>query len=222
MTQEELLDHCWAIWESRGLSSDGKETQKARFDAVLQSAVDRATSASVRFWFAIGETDYTIASTDTNTIILKGANNEARDIYQIKQGSTFLFQYEEHEFEVLAQTDTPLTTTSAALKGWIRRPDREGFPTVQIYPTPASATVLTYRYLMNDVTLEKFPSQFHDVIAFGILTTLRSDLFRFDYKQRIDEMEQHYKSNRKGGYDPLPPIHIARQLARMNRELNVG
>ncbi len=216
MTQDELLDHCWAIWESRGLSTDSKDTQKARFDAVLQSSVDRATSASDRFWFAIGETTYTIAATDTNTIILKGANNEARDIYQIKQGSTLLYQYEEHEFERLAHTDTPLTSTSAPLKGWIRRPDQEGFPTVQIFPTPASATVLTYRYLMNDVTLEKFPSQFHDVIVFGILTTLRSDLFRFDYKQRIDEMEQHYKSNRKGGFDPLPPPNIAIQLVRMN------
>lgn len=222
MTQEELLDHCWAVWESRGLPSDGKATQKDRFLAVLQPSVDRAVSVSDQFWFAIGEATYTILAADDNTIILKGANNEARDIYQIKQGSTFLFQYEPFEFERLAQTDTPLTDTSAPLKGWIRRPDQEGFPTVQIFPTPATDTVLTYFYLQNDVTLEKFPSQFHDVIAFGILTSLRSDLFRFDYRIRIHEMEQHYKSNRKGGYDPLPPTHIARQLARMNRDLNVG
>lgn len=216
MTQDELLDNCWAIWESRNLSDVGKETQKDRFLVVLQPSVDRASSASDRFWFAIGEKTYTVTSSDTNTIILKGDNNNARDIYQIKQGSNLLYLYPEREFEVLAQTDTPLTTTSAALKGWIRRPDRDGFPTVQIFPTASSGTELTYRYLMNDVTLEKFPSQFHNVITFGILTTLRSDLFRFDYKQRIDEMEQHYKSNRKGGYDPLPPMHIARQLARMN------
>ncbi len=216
MTQEELLDHCWAIWESRGLPSDGKATQKARFDVVLQSAVDRATSASDRFWFAIGETDYTILSTDTNTIILKGATSNARDIYQIKQGGTLLRLFPEREFEVLAQTDTPLTDTAMALKAWIRRPDQEGFPAVQIFPTPATGTVLTYRFLMDDVTLAKFPSMFHDVITFGILETLRSDLFRFDYAKRIHEMEQHYKSNYKGGYDPLPPTHIARQLSRMN------
>ena len=216
MTQEEVLDNCWAIWESRQLSSAGEATQKDRFSAVLQSALDRAVSSSDRFWFAIGEADYTFSSDDSNTIILKGENN-ARDVYQIKQGSTFLYQYEEMEFERLAQTDTPLTTTSATLKGWIRRPDQEGFPTVQIFPSPATATVLTYRYLMSGITLEQFPDQFHDVIVFGVLTMLRSDLFRFDYNQRMHDMKQHYKSNRKGGFDPLPPIHVSRQLARMNR-----
>lgn len=215
MTQEEVLENCWSIWTARELPSGSESTQKEHFLSVMQSAIDRASSASDRFWFAIGEKTYTVVSGDTNTIVLKGDNN-ARDIYQIKQGNTFLFQYEEMEFEVLAQTDTPLDTTSAALKGWIRRPDRDGFPTVQIFPTPAVATELTYRYLMDDITIEKFPSQFHDVIVFGILTALRSDLFRFDYMNRIHDMKQRYKSNRKGGYDPLPPTHIARQLARMN------
>lgn len=223
MTQEEVLNNCWSIWAARALPGNSESTQKDHFLSLMQSAVDRATSMSDRFWFAIGEADYTISSTDGNTIVLKGSSNEARDIYSIQRGETnWLYHYPETEFMRLAQADNAATSTTANLKGWIRKPDEDGFPTVQIFPTPASGTVLTYRYLQNNVTLEKFPSQFHDVIVFGILTSLRSDLFRFDYMKRMYEMEQHYKSSRKGGYDPLPPTHIANQLARMNGPLNVG
>lgn len=166
MEQKEFLDHCWAIFANPKIQGT-KNYWTKKFLALVQKTIDN-NSIAHPFDFAVREDTFTYASTDSDgTVTLSGLNFDARSIVRVRRGSD---GFPMTEITRQARRTTFGQVVFSSVTHWFKKPRAsDGVPVIQILATPSVGDTFEYEYHRTGISLAEWPSEFADVLAYGVL-----------------------------------------------------
>lgn len=184
---------------------------------VVPKVVDHVVDDIVTSWdfdFAIGEYSDDSTVSGTAAYVLRGANNDLRDIVSIRLGSSkkILDRYRPQDMDALLNANQEPT----GVFGWyLSNRHGDGFPEVTLVNTPTTAEALYVRYRKNGLTLADIPDEFGHVVVRGVLGWMQPGLIGL-YRDALRVMVERYKA---GGRDvSLAPFND--HMMRTNKNIH--
>lgn len=166
MEEKEFLDHCWGIF-SNPKTQGTKNYWTKKFLGLVRKAID-SSSIAHPFDFAVREHTFTYEATDSDGIVtLGGLNFDARSIVRVRRGSD---NFPMTEITRQARRTTFGQVVFSSVTHWFKKPRAsDGVPVIQILATPGVGDTFEYEYHRTNISLAEWPSEFADVLAYGVL-----------------------------------------------------
>lgn len=207
-------------------------TTEAEKKKAIEHSVDMALNmiASSFDWPFIMD-DFYETATSAQTYTLKGRKNDARDIVNVRYGSTknLLYKYTPVEAD---EALSGSSSTSSSPTHWIRLGDNNGFPQIEIVGTVTAGDLIYYRFRRTNLTIGMFPDPWTFVLVsaiekliFGTVNVVSGEkgiqavnpaVFHQQYQRDLNLMKDDY--SRGGGEDQGLPV--TRAMKQRNRSRN--
>lgn len=151
---------------------------------------------------------------DQADYVLRGENDDCRDIVSILYGNTSygwvpLDKKNLVDYDIWVEYRNP-----TGVELWIPSGYSDtGFPKVTLVATPTDDSYsIRYRYRRNDLQIDDFPDDFADVLIYGVALWLVPDYVRL-YRDALSKMIERQEA---GGADDQP-AHLDPVIRERNR-----
>ena len=159
--------------------------KRAAAIAAIPSVINEVLT-SYTWPFMIG-TSSTTSVANQSQYVLEGANQDARDIINVKYDSDLL--QERNPVDMDEWLDE---RTLSDIEFWQTDGVVNGFPRIKIMATPDTAgDTIDYRYIKNNLDLEDVPDEFDFVLSRGIASYLHPSYYGV-YEKAIKKMIDHF------------------------------
>lgn len=201
-----------------GLERDEVEDITRSFLGVV---VDRIATA--HDWDFVCDEASTTSVISTTEYILRGNNDDCRDIINVRYGSgrgTVIerlntLQTDRREGE----SEAGVSDTEKVYGYTVYGRSDDGFPQIKLFDSPASAETITYRYRKKDISLSVIPDEFGYVVRDMVLANFDSKYLGVA-ERRLGEMVNRYTVG--GDEYETARMHPTIEAGNIRRRNNMG
>ena len=197
------------------------------FDTIINSLVSPITERVVIAydWDFVFSSESLTTTADESEYVLRGTNNDCRDIINIRYGTgrgevIERLNYLEADRREGGDESTGADPDSSDVYGYVLhgRSD-DGFPKIKLYDTPVRSNTLTYRYRKSGLSIADFPSEFDFVFRDFMIGQFEPSYFGLA-ERALDELKARYKIG--GDEYETVRMHPTIEAGNIRRNDNMG